>query len=250
MPEAPAIDKVRKDVAITERSEIKRWIVDLKVMDYQEAYDLQQRISDAKTGGLFDPDVVLVLEHLPVFTLGKRGGSENLRVDTSFLQDRGIPVVPTRRGGNITYHGPGQLVVYPIVDIARAKIGVADFVNILEETMIMTCRTFDIDAERNPKNHGIWVGSNKIGSIGLSVKHGVCHHGLALNVNLDMEPFSWINPCGLAGVGMTSMVRELEDKNQPIPFDMIDIVRQTLVNSLAATTGFKLDPKPMEYIFI
>ncbi|MDY0221927.1 MAG: lipoyl(octanoyl) transferase LipB [Desulfobacterium sp.] len=226
----------------------KRWIADLKIMDYQEAYDLQQQISEAKTRRLFDPDVILILEHLPVFTLGKRGGSENLKVDDSFLQARGIPIIPTRRGGNITYHGPGQVIVYPIVDLARARMGVAGFVNLLEETMIMTCRAFDINAGRNPKNHGIWVGQNKIGSIGLSVKHGVCHHGLALNVNLDMEPFTWINPCGLAGVSMTSMAQELENKNQVTPPDMVDTVRQTLVKSLGRATGFKLEPAQIKQL--
>jgi len=231
--------------ARTDRSLPKRWIADLKVIDFQEAYNLQQQISEAKTARFFNPDVILVLEHLPVFTLGKRGGSENLKVDTSFLQARGIPIVPTRRGGNITYHGPGQVIIYPIVDLARARMGVADFVSLLEETMITTCRAFDINAGRNPKNHGIWVGENKIGSIGLSVKHGVCHHGLALNVNLDMEPFTWINPCGLAGVSMTSMARELENRNQEPPHDMVGTVRQTLVKSLAEATGFKLEPVPI-----
>ncbi len=210
----------------------EKWVTDLGVINYQEAYTLQQQISLAKTEGDLTPDVILVLEHPPVFTLGKRGGTENLRVPPAFLKEKGIPVIPTKRGGNITYHGPGQIVLYPIVDISRANIGIADFVNTLEETMIRTCQTFGVNAARNPKNHGIWVANNKIGSIGLSVKHGVCHHGLALNVNLDLTPFSWINPCGLQGVGMTSMAQDLG--NPP----MTTTVKTHLLDNLSHVTGF------------
>ena len=213
----------------------EKWVTDLGLIEYQEAYALQRRISLAKTEGDLAPDVILVLEHPPVFTLGKRGGAENLRVAPAFLEERGIAVIPTRRGGNITYHGPGQIVVYPIVDIGRAGIGVADFVNALEETMIRTCGDFGVNAARNPKNHGIWVENDKIGSIGLAVKHGVCHHGLALNVNLDLTPFSWINPCGLAGVGMTSMARDLGREQDP---EMSNTVKKHLLENLGQVTGF------------
>lgn len=212
----------------------EKWVTDLGVIDYREAYALQQQISLAKTRRDLAPDVILVLEHPPVFTLGKRGGAENLRVTPDFLAQKGIPVIPTKRGGNITYHGPGQIVLYPIVDISRAHIGIADFVNTLEETMIRTCQAFGIKAARNPKNHGIWVENNKIGSIGLTVKHGVCHHGLALNVNLDLTPFSWINPCGLQGVGMTSMARDLGNKKDP----KTTTVKNNLLENLAHITGF------------
>ncbi len=217
----------------------EKWVTDLGVIDYQEAYALQRQISLAKTGGDLAPDVILVLEHPPVFTLGKRGGTENLRVTPAFLEEKGIPVIPTKRGGNITFHGPGQIVLYPIVDISRANIGVADFVNTLEETMIRTCQAFGVNAARNPRNHGIWVENNKIGSIGLTVKHGVCHHGLALNVNLDLTPFSWINPCGLQGVGMTSMALALDldlgNENDP---QMTTTVKTHLLENLGQVTGF------------
>ncbi|MCP4114340.1 MAG: lipoyl(octanoyl) transferase LipB [Desulfobacteraceae bacterium] len=213
----------------------EKWVTDLGLIEYQEAYVLQRQISLAKTEGDLDSDVILVLEHPPVFTLGKRGGAENLRVAPAFLKEKGIAVIPTRRGGNITYHGPGQIVVYPIVDIARAGIGVADFVNALEETMILTCRAFGVNAARNPQNHGIWVENDKIGSIGLAVKHGVCHHGLALNVNLDLTPFSWINPCGLSGVGMTSMARDLGGEKDS---EMTTTVKSNLLENLGQVTGF------------
>jgi len=183
-------------------------IIDLNLMEYSEAFELQQQYVADKINGKVDNDITLILEHPPVFTLGKRGGRENLVVSENFLESRKIPVIQTRRGGNITYHGPGQLVLYTIVDLQQRRIGVADFVHLLEETMIKTASDFGVTAERNCANHGIWVGDSKIGSIGLSVKHGICFHGLALNVNLDLTPFSWINPCGLQGVKMTSLVQE------------------------------------------
>lgn len=160
-----------------------------------------------------DPDSadrVLAVEHPSVYTLGKRGGSENLVVSHQFLESRNIDIVKTDRGGNITYHGPGQLVLYPIINIEKHKIGVKDFVFGLEEVMIRTARDFDVLVNRDPKNHGVWAGPCKIGSVGIAVKKGITFHGLALNVTLDLTPFSWINPCGLTNVAMTSILQEQE----------------------------------------
>jgi lipoate-protein ligase B len=150
----------------------------------------------------------LFLEHPPVFTLGKRGGRENLLISDERLQQSGIPVVQVERGGNITYHGPGQLVVYPIVHLPAFGMGVVDMVDRLEEVMIRTCAAWRIQAERNALNRGAWVSMKKIGSIGIAVRRGVSFHGLALNVNLDLKPFGWIQPCGLEGVGVTSIEAE------------------------------------------
>jgi lipoate-protein ligase B len=124
------------------------------------------------------------------------------------LARHGIPVVQVERGGTITYHGPGQLVVYPIVHLPGLGIGVVDMVDRLEEVMIRTCRDFGVAAGRNALNRGAWVGMNKIGSIGLAVRRGVSFHGLALNVNPDLHPFGFIQPCGLHGVGVTSIAKE------------------------------------------
>ena len=143
-----------------------------------------------------------------MFTLGRRGGLDNLLVSEAFLKKSGIPVVHVERGGYITYHGPGQLVVYPIIDLESARISVVDFVDAMEEIMIRTVGKWGIKAERNPINRGVWVGNKKIGSIGIALRKGVSFHGLALNINLDLTPFSWIQPCGLKGVSMTSMARE------------------------------------------
>ncbi|MBF0202144.1 MAG: lipoyl(octanoyl) transferase LipB [Desulfamplus sp.] len=198
-------------------------IIDLSTIDYMEAFSLQMERVENMIHGKTDRDTIFMLEHFPVFTLGKRGGRENLVVTRSFLDNRNIPVIETARGGNITYHGPGQLVVYPIVNIERHRMGIADFVNLLEEAMIRTARDFGVETSRNPLNHGIWAGSAKIGSIGLSVKRGICCHGLALNVDMDLTPFTWINPCGLSGVEMTSLRRELSPgKESSNPFRPAD----------------------------
>jgi lipoate-protein ligase B len=130
-------------------------------------------------------------------------------VPETLLEQSGIPIHHVERGGNITYHGPGQLVGYGIVDLQNAGLSLLDYVTGLEEVMIRTAAHWGVASERNPLNRGIWVGSNKLGSIGIAIRRGVAFHGFAFNVNLSLEPFSWINPCGLKGIGVTSLAREL-----------------------------------------
>ena len=185
------------------------YAVDLGMKDYTEAWKLQSDIVSARIKGMIDTDIILFLEHPTVFTLGRRGGLDHLLVSEEFLKTSGIPIVHVERGGNITFHGPGQLVAYPIVNLKARGIGVVDFVEALEDVMLATVRTWGIAAERNPANRGIWVGNNKMGSIGLAIRKGISFHGLALNINIDLTPFSWIQPCGLQGVCMTSMKQEL-----------------------------------------
>jgi lipoate-protein ligase B len=189
----------------------KKWLLaDLGLLDYREAWTMQTRLVDARKEDVLKSDVVLFLEHPAVFTLGRRGGLANLKVTEAFLASRGIPIVHVERGGDITYHGPGQLVLYPVVNLRAMGFGVLPFVEGLEEVMIRTVADWGIKAERNPRNRGAWVGSEKIGSIGIAVRRSVSFHGLALNVNTDLEPFTWVNPCGLQGVMITSMKRILE----------------------------------------
>jgi len=185
------------------------YTVDLGRMDYKAAWKLQTDIVSARVKGIIDTDFILFLEHPAVFTLGRRGGRDHLLVSEDFLKTSGIPIVQVERGGHITFHGPGQLVAYPIVNLKARSIGVVDFVAALEDIMLATVQTWGIAAERNPANRGIWVGNNKLGSIGLAIRKGISFHGLALNVNIDLTPFSWVQPCGLEGVCMTSMKQEL-----------------------------------------
>lgn len=196
----------------TIKTDSKLLFCNLNEIDYRQAMDLQLSIVRGINRGEIHHDFLLVLEHPPVFTLGKNGGIENLVVSESFLKEKNINTVQIERGGNITYHGPGQLVVYPILNLKKMGLAVKDYVKGLEEVMIRTAADFGISAERNEKNHGIWIKDRKLGSIGLAIKHGVSFHGLAMNINMSLEPFSWINPCGLAGVSMTSL--ELESKNK------------------------------------
>lgn len=180
-------------------------ICNLGLMEYQVAYDLQTRLVDERRTLESGNDIFLIVEHPSVYTLGRRGGREFLMVSEEFLAEKEIAIVPIERGGVITYHGPGQLVIYPIVHLKQAKMSVAEYVSKLEELMIRLAADVGVIAGRDERNHGVWVGNNKMGSIGIAIRHGVSFHGLALNVNLSLDPFGWINPCGLTGVQMTSL---------------------------------------------
>ncbi len=210
-PETQSTQRVPRNAhrAARNTQRAKWWIIDLGQIDYDEAWRLQTDIVGARNRGELNADAILVLEHPAVFTLGRRGGAENLLVSETFLVESGIAVTQVERGGNITYHGPGQLVVYPIINLEAAKISVVDFVKALEEVMLQTAEVWGIKAGRDSTNHGIWVGDRKLGSIGIALRKGISFHGLALNVNLDLTPFTWIQPCGLQGVQMTSMAKEL-----------------------------------------
>ena len=214
--------------------------VDLGRMPYPDAWDLQLRLVEARSQGRIDTDVILFVEHPPVFTLGRRGGRENLLVSEEMLRQSGIPIVQVERGGNITYHGPGQLVVYPIVHLPGAGLGVVDLVDRLEEVMIRTCAAWGVAAGRNALNRGAWVGMKKIGSIGIAVRRGVSFHGLALNVSLDLAPFCWIQPCGLEGVGVTSMAIEAGR-----PVAMEEALAAVECN-IEAVFGTRLEPRTAE----
>jgi len=188
----------------------KKWFcVEIPLIEYREAWSLQSEIVLGIKEKTIDRNVVLFLEHPSVFTLGRRGGRDNLNVSEAFLESQGIPIVHVERGGDITYHGPGQLVAYPVLDLRGAGLDVVGHVTKLEDVMIRTARDFGVKAGRNPMNRGVWVGNNKLGSIGIAIRRGITFHGFALNVNLTMEPFTWIQPCGLQGIGMTSIGREL-----------------------------------------
>ncbi len=180
--------------------------VDCGLFGYKQAHELQTQLVEQCRQT--EDEYYLFLEHPPVFTLGKRGGRAHLGVSEQFLQDRGIDLVHIERGGDITYHGPGQIIVYPIFHLRRKKIAVTEYVKLLEEIMLRTAAEAGIQAGRDAKNHGIWVGQKKLGSIGIAIRHGVTFHGLGLNVSTNLTHFDWINPCGLTQVKMTSFAGE------------------------------------------
>lgn len=183
-------------------------VVDLGLTDYAAAYALQLALVEKRRNGTVADDLFLVTEHPATFTLGRRGGQENLMVSEQFLRDKNIPLMHIERGGDITFHGAGQLVIYPILHLRQAGLTVSDYVYLLEEIMIRLAASCGVVAARDCRNHGVWVGDKKLGSVGIAIRHGVAFHGLALNVNISLEPFSWVNPCGLTGVQMTTLTCE------------------------------------------
>ncbi|CAG35026.1 lipoyl(octanoyl) transferase LipB [Desulfotalea psychrophila] len=186
------------------------FLVDLGATSYIACYATQQAVVARRCSGDLDRDCFLLTEHPPVYTLGKRGGEQHLHISKEMLAQKGIDVVSIERGGEITYHGPGQLVLYPILHLRKRKMRVTEYVGLLEETMIRLAADFGVRVVRNTRNAGVWTedGRSKIGSIGIAIRHGVSFHGFAFNLNTDLEPFSWINPCGLTGVTATSLARE------------------------------------------
>lgn len=175
---------------------------DLAQTDYLSALSLQERIVEKKTGTL--PDVLLLAEHPHVFTTGRGGKEKHL------LERGGIPFYRTSRGGDITYHGPGQLVAYPLLDLrSKLRRAVHIYLRGLERVLIKTLAAFDIAARRNPPWTGVWVDNRKIASMGISVRRGITYHGAALNVNTDLRYFGRIVPCGLPWAEITSMQKEL-----------------------------------------
>jgi lipoyl(octanoyl) transferase len=171
-----------------------RW---LGRVEYEQTWRAMQRFTEARDANT--PDEVWFLEHPPVFTLGMNGKPEHV------LAAGDIPVVQIDRGGQVTYHGPGQLVVYPLLDLRRARLGVREFVVALENAIIALCAERGVDAIGRRDAPGIYVDGRKLASIGLRVRRGCSYHGLALNVAMSLEPFQRINPCGFAGLQVIDM---------------------------------------------
>ena len=212
------------------------YLLDLPLTGYERALEFQRRAVAARKDGRLDRDLIIALEHPPVFTLGRRGGRENLLVPEDRLSARGIAVVPIERGGDITYHGPGQLVIYVIMALREGNLSVTGLVSGLEQVMVAAAARWGLDASGNETYRGAWIGRRKLGSIGITIRRGVSFHGLALNVNTDLEPFSWINPCGIQGCSMTSLAREIGG-----PVDMAAARREAL-SSLASIFELHLEP--------
>ena len=177
-------------------------VVEAGTVPYQEALAWQRRLADDRIAGRLDHDVLLLLEHPPVVTLGRNSHHAHV------LQTAGIDVVEVERGGDVTYHGPGQLVGYPILDLGSYKQDLHWYLRTLEQALIDALGFLAIPAERNPGLTGVWTRGKKIASIGIHVKQWVTWHGFALNVTTDLTDFERIVPCGIEGVVMTSIERE------------------------------------------
>jgi lipoate-protein ligase B len=178
----------------------------LGTTDYLTAYKLQRQLWQARVTGQVR-DTLLLLEHPPTLTVGKSGKLENLLVSQEELAERGISLFFTDRGGDVTYHGPGQLVSYPIIDLGNYGKDIHRYIYNLEEVIIRTLADFSICASRDTRYVGVWVANEKIAAIGVAVHRWVTTHGLALNVNPDMHNFNLITACGITDRGVTSMAK-------------------------------------------
>ena len=204
-------------------------ICDLGLQPYEQVWAAMTEFTNTRTQDSLDQ--LWLVEHPPVFTQGQAGKAEHLLVPGD------IPVVQSDRGGQVTYHGPGQLVAYPLLDLRRSKMGVRDLVTALEQTIIATLAHYQIDAFPKPDAPGVYVNTNgrvdKIASLGLRVRRGCSFHGLALNVAMDLSPFLRINPCGYQGLAMTQM-RSLMASS----LDFAD-VKEQLVTQFAQKLGYE-----------
>ena len=174
--------------------------------DYAEVAALQEVLLAERIAGR-TADTLLLLEHRPVFTLGRSGGADHICWPADELARRGITRHQTTRGGDVTYHGPGQLVGYPVIHLAEAGVKLLEYIQALEEVLIRTLACSGITARRDPRNRGVWVGNDKIAALGLRVSRQVTMHGFALNVNTRLDDYQGIVACGLKDAGVTSMAR-------------------------------------------
>lgn len=181
---------------------------DLGFIDYKEAWDLQQVIHSKRVSGQVD-DILFLLEHPNTYTLGKTAHKENLISSEDYLKQNQISVYDIDRGGDITYHGPGQVVGYPIIDLNNWFKDTHKYLRALEEVIIKTCSEYGLNSDRNPKHTGVWVGDRKIAAIGIKVSRWVTMHGFAFNINTDLKLFNGIIPCGIQDKSVTSLKKEL-----------------------------------------
>jgi len=191
-------------------------VLDLGTVDYGTALKLQETLVELRKRGRI-ADTLLLLEHPPVITLGRNAKAANIVARPEFLAERGVEVFDINRGGDVTFHGPGQLVGYPIVDLRELtpKTGAVQFVRNMEEALIRACADWDIGAERVAGLTGVWTPERKIAAIGVHISRGVTSHGFALNVTTDLEFFKLIVPCGITGREVTSMELELGGRVTP-----------------------------------
>lgn len=199
---------------------IETKFTDLGLINYQDAYNYQEKVHSEIMYAKFNrtaprPEEIIFCEHNHVYTLGKSGNQNNLLIDYIHLQTKNAEFYHTNRGGDITYHGPGQIVGYPIIDLDKRKIGVKKYVWLLEEAVIQTLKDYQIEAGRLEGATGVWLDvdqvgkTRKINAIGVRISRGITMHGFAFNINTDLSYFQLINPCGFVDKGVTSMQNEL-----------------------------------------
>jgi lipoate-protein ligase B len=217
------------------------WVVDLQRMPYAEALELQRNVARDRISGAISEDVLLLVEHPPVVTLGRSSKQKNLISSPDFLQSRGVELFEVERGGDVTFHGPGQLVGYPIIDLKRHKLDLHWYLRQVEEAIIRVLSRYGISAERSTGYTGVWTGGRKITSIGVHARDWVTWHGFAMNVVTDLTYFDLIVPCGIQDVEMTSIAKEITLRGEEIPGDL-SVTSAGRVTAEAFAEAFGLAP--------
>jgi lipoate-protein ligase B len=210
-------------------------------MPYREAWRLQRELATRRADGDID-DQLLLVEHEPVLTLGRQADQGHVRAPAAELAARGIEVIRVERGGEVTYHGPGQLVAYPIVAISRRALLVRPLVRALEAAMIETCAAFGVTADRRDGHPGCWIDPDgvvprKIGALGIRIERGVTYHGIALNVDPDLRDFDLIDPCGMPGVVSTSIAVEAGRAAEAPSTAAVEVAGRAFARGFAAAIG-------------
>ena len=207
---------------------------DLGQTQYEVVFDAMRQFTQQRDRD--ETDQIWLTEHLPVFTQGQAGKPEHL------LAPADVPVVQSDRGGQVTYHGPGQITAYLLLDLRRKKIGVRDLVTGIEMAIQQVLQRSGITSELRPKAPGVYVGSQKIAQLGLRVRRGCCYHGLSLNVDMDLEPFSRINPCGLTDITTTHMAAFGAISMNKVKSQLLQALAQALALTLTSRTPGNQDP--------
>ena len=213
-------------------------------MAYRDAWDLQKRLAAARADGRID-DQLLLLEHPAVLTLGRQADESHVLATPDELERRGIEVIRVERGGEVTYHGPGQLVAYPILRLADRDLLLRPYVRALEAALADTCRAFGVPAGRRDGHPGCWVDPDgaaprKVGALGIRVERGVAYHGIALNVDVDLADFDLIDACGMPGVASTSIAAELGRPADRASIDAVARAAAVFAPALARHLGAEL----------
>jgi len=208
-------------------------------MSYDPVLILQRNIVSSKIDRPL-PDMLIVVEHQPVYTVGRGKLKTHNSFDEDFIRSKGAEIFYVERGGDVTWHGPGQVVCYPIFNLKDRRLGLKEFVSLLEKAIIITLKKFNLNGCQRKEMRGVWVGDNKIASIGLAVKKWISYHGVALNVSPDMSFFKWIAPCGLNDIKMISM--------QDLVKSTVSIlqVKKALLHSIAEIFKLSLSPIKMD----
>jgi lipoyl(octanoyl) transferase len=218
-------------------------IEDLGLRPYAEALGMQRELRRQRIAGEITEDVLLLVEHPPVITLGRGTRITSLPLSPEELVRRGVEVFEVERGGDVTYHGPGQLVGYPILDLRRHREDLHWYLRSLEDVLIQALGRLEIEADRSPGRTGVWTAGRKIASIGIHVKQWVSLHGFALNVTTNLEPFDLIVPCGINQVVMTSVAEELLCTD---PADLMGEVRGRVVEAFCEVFGLSVAASEIE----